>query len=367
MRIGTIKFTSNASKRCSLPALAVTCHLLALSTMFMPPCLGQSSSACGSTTKFEITVRARQEDLYDELTDLDFGRLQPDVVPSASVVNAKGNKKDPNGKTRTLANFFFDMSGIDYSKEGADLTLEKFGEVRSEYTRQCDEECKRWDSHKKACLAILELADAIGTNSALSAVSKPFETLVSHLGKGHAERILDAVVRIKDYPIFNEGPAIASGFSARDDLAEQLIGYSLDTDVIYQDLTVRLRAFSNKTSSQRTGSKVTYSALNLAAMVPTIVAPIAGTSQMGAVFFNGGPEVDKLLKVACLSKLLERRKALLSCKVRSALEGFEKADRENNKVLKHASATLLRRVCGGNYLARIEEKKANYRKSTSRI
>ncbi len=355
MRFSRLNFEFN---KCAgtFSAFALASQLLA-NFVFVVPGNAKtlSDTSMQSTQRFALTVRARPEELYEDLSELDFGRLQLDTV---ALPDTKVNEKDTKGMTRTLANFLFDMSGIDYSKEGADLTLEKFDDVKSAYTRQCELEIGRWDAHKKACLAILELADSIGTDSALNAVHKSFETLSLQLGRKHADRILDSLVRAKEYSLQVEGPAISNGFSAREELADQLIGYSLDTDVIYQDLKNRLRAFSNKTSTQRTASKVTYSTLNIAGMVPTIIAPIAGVSQAGAVFFNGGPEVDKLLKELCLAKLLERRKALLSCEVRSGLAAFEKSDKDKNPVLKQASAALLKRVCGGNYLARIEERNA---------
>lgn len=374
MRQRLLLFRVSLLNRASI-ALALSMQVAACFSSTDVPCFantisGGASSGAASTAasnsasgaaqcqspKFALTVRARPEELYEELTDLDFGRLQPDTV----AVPTSKNSEKTHGFTRTVANFLFDMSGIDYSKEGADIALEKFNDIRSEFTKQCELEIGRWDTHKKACLAILELADSVGTDSALDAVNMnlPFETLTQHLGRTHAERILDTLVRAKQYSMQVEGPALSKGFSAREELTDQLIGYSLDTDVIYQDLKNKLGSFSNKTPAQRTASKVTYSGLNIAGLVPTIVAPISSVTQGGAIFLNGGPEVDKLLKEMCLAKLLERRKMLLSCEVRFGLAAFEKADKDKNPALKHAAAALLKRVCGGNYLARIDEQKA---------
>lgn len=340
----------------ALPCFANTTADAAPTFARVPATTPVTASGVQHSPKFALTVRARPEELYEELTDLDFGRLQLDTV---AVPNGKDSKEN-HGLTRTVANFLFDMSGIDYSKEGADIALEKFDDIRSQFTKQCELEISRWDTHKKACLAILELADSVGTDSALDAVtiSQPFESVSQLLGKTSAERILDTLIRARNYSMHVEGPAITRGFSAKEELTDQLIGYSLDTDVIYQDFKNKLRSFSNKTPRQRTASKITYSGLNFAGMVPNIVAPIASVSQGGAIFLNGGPEVDKLLKEMCLAKLLERRKLLLSCEVRSGLTAFEKAEKDKNPVLKHAAAALLKRVCGGNYLARIEEHRA---------
>lgn len=288
-------------------------------------------------------------DPFEILSDIDYGRLtEPGTIANEA---HGGNQPKSGNKARSVVNYIFDLRGIDYSKEGADLALDSPSDIDSKFMRDIDLQMRTWETNRQTTYAILQLARNVGAKEmSPDQVADDLHVLYKLIGKAHSDPIWGQLMKMTSENLIDlPGIKIPEDFEARNRTAERMVDQCLQSDPIYQTTSKQLRLYSDKSKLARNASKVEYTTLTVAALAPSIVGPIAAVTLMGAKYANGGPEQDKLLKEVYLSKLLEKRRAMISNEVNTALDAYDLGRAQNNVVLQHTACSLLRHMCGPTY------------------
>ena len=178
----------------------------------------------------------------------------------------------------------------------------------------------------RTAVCMLQMASELGSASKTPSQTKSentvseFRKLSDLIGSKNAALMLEAFAKETGTKSVVAGPITSDNFEQRAVIQRRLIAMSLHSDEIYQDISKQLHHYSDKSKGQRNATKVAYCTFTVAGFVPTIIAPLSSTAMVTTMFANGGPEQDKLLKEIYLGKLLERRRALVTEEITTALK-----------------------------------------------
>lgn len=251
-------------------------------------------------------------------------------------------------KAKSLVNFMFDTRGTDWSKEGADVAIDKNSEVSSDTTSFYRDQVHRDDLHWQVISLIAKIASALGdgvaeSQSAIQSVSQlrnligdvETDTVMTWLSGQDIENVKSEIPKTVRFDL----PHIL-------DAQEVMLSAALDRDSVLASVKQELLPYANKGKGKRVATKIAYSTLGAAAFVPNWIAPLAETSFLGTMMANGGPEQDKLLKEIYYAKRLEKRRDLIQRELNLALNTREISVATANAPLYHFSRELTEYLCG---------------------
>jgi hypothetical protein len=270
-----------------------------------------------------------------------------DTSPAFGMTSPNPGSSKKNG-ARKVFNYILDTRGSDVSKEGADIATDKVSDVRSSTTEFYRSQLKRDELHWQVVTLIARIASLFGQSEKTPADTVGYVnglriligeeeteivlTTLTSSGIDQARREL-ANVRPLDLP-------------QTLDLEEAMLASALEMDPILASVRQELQPYNNISKDRRTTTKVTYTGLEIAGFVPTIVAPIAQTALLGVVMANGGSEQDKLLKEVYFAKRYEKRRELVQKELRLALDARQIGIASKNATLYHFGQELTKHLCG---------------------
>lgn len=310
--------------------------------------------ATGAASEKDFPAGARLElskDVYggQEGEECDFLILKKiDTSPIFGLQPARNAAVHGTSKAKSLMNFMFDTRGTDWSKEGADVAIDKNSDVASDTTSFYRDQVHRDDLHWQVISLIAKIASALGdgvgeSQSAIQSVSQlrnligdvETDTVLKWLSGQEIENVKSEIPKTVRFDL----PHIL-------DAQDVMLSAALDRDSVIASVKKELLPYANKGKGKRVATKIAYSTLGAAAFVPNWIAPIAETSFLGTMMANGGPEQDKLLKEIYYAKRLEKRRDLIQRELNLALNTREISIATANAPLYHFSRELTEYLCG---------------------
>lgn len=294
------------------------------------------------------------EVVKDELEDdeYDFAILRKIDTSPSFALRATRNGAATRGasKARSLVNFMLDTRGTDWSKEGADVAIDKKSDVSSETTKFYEDQIHRDDLHWQVVSLIARIASALGDDSTPGSRDRAVadvNRLQQLIGVAETDIVMKWFVGREAESARSEIPKTVRFDLPRILDAQDLMkAAALEQDSVIAALKKELLPYALKGKGKRVATKVAYSALGAAAFVPNWIAPIAELSFLSTMMANGGPEQDKLLKELYYSKRLERRYDLVEKELNLALNSREISVASGNAPLYRFSRELTEYLCG---------------------
>lgn len=253
--------------------------------------------------------------------------------------------------TKSVANFALDLRGFDWSKEGACAALDEKIDAKSEFAREYLKRRELDQREMNVVRAIFNIADSLHSKTAQSQIATQMATIQKEIGEANA---IDAYNRVLEIDkTATTVPSESWSLADQDAKAKAIIEAAAEADPVVKDLKNRLHKYNSRSKALQISAKALYSACNIASMLPTVAAPIAGISQMTFMMATGGPEQDKLLKEVYLAKCLESRyknlvektHLIASCQARAALT--------KNSTLLQCSKVLLKDMTDESVVASV--------------
>ena len=290
------------------------------------------------------------KDVYGgQKEECDFSILKKiDTSPIFGLEPTHVAAKRGTSKARSLVNFMLDTRGTDWSKEGADVAIDKNSDVSSDTTSFYRDQVHRDALHWQVISLIAKIASALGdgvgeSDSAIQSVSHlrnligdtETDTVMRWLSGQDIENVKSEIPKTIEFDL----PHIL-------DAQEVMLSAALDKDSVIASVKKELLPYTNKAKGRRVATKIAYSTLGAAAFVPNWIAPLAETSFLGTMMANGGPEQDKLLKELYYAKRLEKRRDLIQRELNLALNTREISVATANAPLYHFSRELTEYLCG---------------------
>lgn len=254
-------------------------------------------------------------------------------------------------KGKSVLNFAIDYRAFGPSMEGANVILD--GQERSKSLnagayygqRQADEK------HLQIVSSIMELGMGLGMRGSARGrklVEAGFTSLRQLAGDQEANRILSTLKAASGNLSFPADLADQELWSMkqREDKIKLIVQSASSSDPAINDVRKDLFRYSNHSKLARHATAWVQGALGIACFSPTILAPIAETSQFFVTMATGGPEQDKLVKELYLSKRLDSRMKVISEKAHMAVDTYHMALISENPVLLALTESLVRQMSG---------------------
>lgn len=354
-RDGAMKKRASDGSRSRLIKLGL-CAVLVLSSTYPAFAMAAGDeAACAPDVKMQnmpglagtVSVDALQTPATPS-TDHVFDKLDGDELDKRLTVAPHKGKSIVHfaaSSTVSLANFLLDLRGFDWSKEGADVTLDEHVKAKGDSAKEYLHRRRADQLQLQALSSVMQLAEGIGSKESPETKAE-IENATSSLRECVGTEEADNIVRTLTDKAREPGSLRTAKWNlqVRNEKMKQILESTAQSDPVIADLKRRLSKYNHRSKFMQISAKVVYSATGIASFSPTLIAPIAETAFLAFMMASGGPEQDKLLKELYLAKCLESRVQLVNEEAHLLVDSYQAGVTTSNPLLEACSESLLARM-----------------------